>query len=105
MKLAALKQWLSIEESARYLSTIFEEEVSEADVLQLALDGQLVLSVNFVNGAQACKGTVVPLDRAEMLISSNPFDSGAPLKSYRVRFNEVGVIVKSGVWRSGDVPV
>jgi len=48
-KLFMLKQWLTIPDAARYLSIILGEEVSEADVLMLAIDGHLTLSINFVN--------------------------------------------------------
>lgn len=48
-KLFKLKEWLSVEETARHLSIVFGENVSEADVLRLALDGHMKLSVRFVN--------------------------------------------------------
>jgi hypothetical protein len=38
-KLFKLKKWLTVPEAARHLSTLFEEAVSEADVLRLVLDG------------------------------------------------------------------
>jgi hypothetical protein len=47
------KAWLTVPEAARYLSILFGEDVAEADVLRLALDEHLALSVNFVNGASA----------------------------------------------------
>ena len=56
IKLFNLKKWLTIEESAKYLSIMFDEDVSEADVLRLGLDKHLKLSVNFVNYAYALKG-------------------------------------------------
>ena len=52
-------------ETARHLSNLFEEAVSEADVLRLALDGHLLLSVDFVNHARARCGGVVPLKDAK----------------------------------------
>jgi hypothetical protein len=55
-KLFKLKEWLTVPDAAKYLSTIFGEEVSEADVLRLALDRHLKLSVNFVNHADAIRG-------------------------------------------------
>lgn len=59
-KLFNLKQWLTIEETAKHLSNLFAESVCEADILQLGLDGHLKLSVNFVNSTSAKKGNVVP---------------------------------------------
>lgn len=64
-KLFKLKQWLTVPEAARHLSTLFEEVVSEADVLQLALNRHLTLSVNFVNHASVRRGKVIPLEAAK----------------------------------------
>jgi hypothetical protein len=47
------KEWLTVPDAARHLSILFGEDVSEADVLQLALDGHLTLSVHFVNHAES----------------------------------------------------
>lgn len=58
-KLFKLKEWLTLPDAARHLSIAFGEEVSQADVLRLALDGHLRLSVNFVNHAQARRGRIV----------------------------------------------
>jgi hypothetical protein len=64
-KLFTLKKWLTLQEAARHLAIVFGEEVCEADVLRLALDGHLKLSVNFVNHARARKGNVSPIEEAE----------------------------------------
>jgi hypothetical protein len=58
-KLLKLKKWLTVAEAAGHLSTLFEETVSEADVLRFALDGHLTLSVYFVNGARGRCGPAV----------------------------------------------
>ena len=50
-KLLKLKQWLTVPDAAKYLTGACEEIVTEADVLRFALDGQLTLSVFFVNKA------------------------------------------------------
>jgi len=63
-KLFNLKEWLTVNDAARHLSIAFGEDVTEADVLRLALDGRLRLSVNFVNGARAQCGKIVPIDEA-----------------------------------------
>ena len=42
-KLLNLKEWLTIADAARHLSILFGEDVSEPDVLRLALDGHLTL--------------------------------------------------------------
>lgn len=46
-KLYKLKKWLTIDETARRLSIELDEDVTESDVLQLAADEQLRISVNF----------------------------------------------------------
>lgn len=48
-KLFNLKKWLTIGDAARHLTLLFGEAVSEHDVLQLALDRHLMLSLLFVN--------------------------------------------------------
>ena len=45
-KLLKLKTWLTLDDAARHLSLMFGETVSKADVLRLALDGRLTLSIN-----------------------------------------------------------
>lgn len=55
-KLFKLKKWLTVPEAARHLTNLFDEEVTEADVLRLALDRHLKLSVYFVNHAYARQG-------------------------------------------------
>jgi hypothetical protein len=62
-KLLKLKEWVIVHDAARHLSTLFEEEVSGADVLRLALDGRLTLSVLFANAAFACRGQVITSDQ------------------------------------------
>jgi len=58
-KLFSLKEWVTVAEAGRYLSISLSEEVTEADVLRLALDGHLRLSVNIVNGATVRRGKIV----------------------------------------------
>ena len=63
-KLLKLKEWVTVADAARHLSIMFGEDVSEADVLRLALDRALTLSVNFVNGAHARPGRIVEASEA-----------------------------------------
>ena len=55
-----LREWLTISEAARYLSSVIGERpqsaqgVGEADVLRLALDGHLKLSVSLPTGTKGC---------------------------------------------------
>jgi len=66
-KLFNLKEWLTVPEAAKHLSNICAEEVSEADVLRLALDGHLKLSVNFVNHTKARRGRPIPFTMEEYI--------------------------------------
>lgn len=61
-KLLKMKAWLTVDDAAKHLSLMFGETVSKADVLRLALDGQLTLSVNFINGAEARCGPMIGSD-------------------------------------------
>ena len=66
-KLFKLKEWLTIPETAKHLSIMFGEDVTEADVLRLGLDRHLKLSVNFVNHAYAKRGDkFLPFDEWEV---------------------------------------
>lgn len=64
-RLFKLKEWLLVPEAAQYLSMLFNEEVKDTDVLRLALDKHLTLSVDFVNHTYVRRGKIVPLDEAE----------------------------------------
>ncbi len=46
-KLFTLREWLSLEQTAKHLTTVFNEEVSVTDVLALALEKRLILSLRF----------------------------------------------------------
>lgn len=59
-KLFKLKEWVTIPNAARHLSQIVNEPVSEADILQMALDGHIKISVYFPNRAKARVGRVIP---------------------------------------------
>jgi hypothetical protein len=41
-----LREWLTIDQAAQYLSSAIDDEVSQADILRLGLDGHLRLSVH-----------------------------------------------------------
>lgn len=108
-KLFTLKKWLTLPAAAKHLSTVFEEEVTQADILRLALDKRLVLSVNFVNTAYGWPGRKVPLSEAKL--SRGPTMGNITLPdcisglwfSYSgiVQFNEAVSRLK-GVW---DLPM
>ena len=64
-KLFKLKEWLTVPEAAQYLTVVFGEIVLEADVLRLALNDKLQLSVNFVNGFFFDRWKTIPKNQFE----------------------------------------
>lgn len=78
-KLLKLKAWLTVSEAARHLSILFGEDVTEADVLRLALDRVLTLSVNFVNHAYAQRGRIKSASEATYI--DFPADPAAAVKA------------------------
>lgn len=79
-KLFNLKEWLTVADAGRHLSIVFGEKVTEADVLRLALDGHLRLSVNFVNHVRARYGKIVGYEDAEC--GEFPAELAATLPSF-----------------------
>lgn len=73
-KLFNLKKWLTLQEAAKYLSLLFNEDVSEADVLRLGLDGHLTLSVYFVNHTQGRITHITPITEAKKYIVPSTTD-------------------------------
>lgn len=77
-----MKQWVTIPQAAQWLSTFFEEEVNEADVLKLGIDGYLKLSVNFFD----CQfGKLCPVIKA---------DVGEPPEEIYKFIPEIGMVGK-----------
>lgn len=70
-KLFKLKKWLTVAESATYLSLAFSETVTESDIYRLVLDRHLTLSANLVNHAYARTGRSVGIDDADFYMSDN----------------------------------
>ncbi len=66
-KLFKLKEWLTIPEAANHLSFIFQEKITETDVLRLCLDKHLTPSMVFHNIEFARRGEFQPK-------SANPDD-------------------------------
>ena len=65
-KLLQLKEWVTVTDAARHLSSAFGEPVSDADIFQLALDKRLVLSVNFVNPGKGRPGDIAHYSEKEL---------------------------------------
>jgi hypothetical protein len=66
-----LKEWLTLEDAAKHLTIVFGEEVKVSDVLRLAIDKRLTLSVNFVNHGEARKGRLIPLEQCTFKVFRN----------------------------------
>jgi hypothetical protein len=103
-KLSNLKQWLTVPDAARHLSILFGEEVSEADVLRLGLDGHLTLSVDFVNFAMVRCGPVVPLQDAKRQKIRSPLNNewieifeGVQIGDEVIQLNDQ-IVRLEGVW-------
>jgi hypothetical protein len=75
-KLFKFKDFLTVAQAAQHLSTIGTEDVTEADVLRLVLDGRLQLSVRFVNFAMARIGKITPIADAEYEMGPSPDGTG-----------------------------
>ena len=67
--LAKLKGWRSLADAARHISRDLDEEVSEVNLLESALDKKLVLSVNFMSPTEALHGKCVPVTHAHRVVS------------------------------------
>jgi hypothetical protein len=69
-RLLQLKKWLTLEDAARHIGNLCgEENVAEAEVLQLALEGNLKLSINLVRDTYARPWVAVDPDKIEYLES------------------------------------
>lgn len=107
-KLVHLKNWLTISEAARHLSILFGENVSEADVLRLALDRELKLSVYFLHSANARCGPLVPrADAKRHAVQSENgewlnYIDGSPVTKDLVLEYTPEIMSLDGVW---DLPM
>lgn len=55
-RLLGLREWVNLPDAAAHLQRLLGEDVLEADLLRLAIDGVLQMSVRFVNQAMARLG-------------------------------------------------
>lgn len=78
-KLSQFKEWLSLTDAAKYLNIILGEEVSTADVLQLAIDGRLTLSIWLTTPIPAKAVTLTTLRSSLEKLNLANHESGAPL--------------------------
>lgn len=57
-----LKKWLTLDDAALHISEEIKEAITVTDLYQAALDGDLKLSVYFVNSAHGVKGELCKVD-------------------------------------------
>ena len=67
-KFTDMKEWLTVADAAKRLSYYFGDDISEADVLQHALDGHFTMSINIVSPAKVRRSKVVAWDGTEWLM-------------------------------------
>lgn len=70
-KILQFKQWLTLDDAAKQLSTMLDDEVTDADILQLCLERQLTLSVHLINQAQGRRARTVPMSEARVRLFPN----------------------------------
>jgi hypothetical protein len=90
-KVFKLKEWLPMGEAAHYLSDKLNEHVSQADLIRLAIDNHITLSVRLINSTMSNQGLAVTADQAESIMSNQieypkdyPFEMNSDEVPYRV---------------------
>jgi len=87
-KLFKLKEWLTLDEAAIHISNVLGEPASVADLYRFAIDGHLIISVNFVNNTSVKKGKWVTTDEVTFFkVEKDYFEKGLPAKSYTTALN------------------
>lgn len=82
-KLVKLREWLELPAAAKYLSAAWGEDISEADVLRLGLDGKLTLSIHLVNLGSGRPVNVVPLESVEWEDVPHPIEPGTMVRLFK----------------------
>lgn len=67
-KLFRLRSWLTLDEVVEHLSVLFGERITRAELLRLAIDGEFILSVRFVNGVYGKGGPIIPSSEARRTV-------------------------------------
>lgn len=60
-KLFKLKSWLTVDDSAQYLSIAFGEKISALDMLQFVLDKRIKVSISLMNRVPTKPAEILPL--------------------------------------------
>ena len=85
-ELLDFKEWLTVLDAAKHLSILFKEEVTEADVLQLAFEKKLKLSIHIFMGTPAKRAEL--LNKADLENYSQFYTSDANCDFHQ--FNDLG---------------
>ncbi|PTL90142.1 hypothetical protein C6W88_05620 [Halomonas litopenaei] len=96
-KLYSLKEWFTLEDVASHLTAVFSEKVTVADILQLALQKRIKLSVNLISSAEANKGTVHDITEGRVILhpAETPLSwlrGDEPKTSLEKKLRAVGVV-------------
>ncbi|MGR5410919.1 hypothetical protein [Vibrio sp. PNB22_8_1] len=94
-KLFKLKKFFTIEEAARYLSSMLEENVSETDIYGFALERHLILSVKFNSLIEMSPG--YEFADSDLPYSADDSNSFVNRFGHRVFFED-GVMIGEGIW-------
>lgn len=81
-KFYKLKEWVTVPDAAKRLSNVFEEEISEADVLQLVLSSKLQLSIYFPNETYAQPWVEISFGAHWLIIEHDTLVSGEANPSF-----------------------
>jgi hypothetical protein len=92
-KLLKLKEWFTVEDAAQILSSATGESVRPRDILRLALDGPLILSIFLVNRAPAKLTTVSEKkESGDARLTSKTDVRLRTLERDRLRFGEIIIL-------------
>jgi len=92
-KLLKLKSWVTLEDAASHLSLVLEEKVNEGDLIQLALERKLTLSVVFPESAH-----IVLYEDADVSRESLPMQE---FKDYDTPVDPISILMndRRQIWR------
>ncbi|SFT48188.1 hypothetical protein [Halomonas saccharevitans] len=101
-KLYSLKEWLTLDDAASHLTSVLAEQVTVSDILQLAIQKRLKLSVNLISGTYANKGVIRDITEARVLLcpAGHPLSwmrGDEPATRLEKKLRAIGVI------RAGDI--
>lgn len=68
------KSWLTIDDAAKYLNALLSEPVEPKDILQLALDNHITLSLNFTEIVSVMEVSIKPFSEVHPEFPSDNYD-------------------------------